>query len=67
MTATSNIAAKADSPCYAYTAYGLRIQSPFVLPFQRLDTFGDANADVRIRLGTVLGRYQADGSPAAAT
>ena len=56
MTATSNIASKVSAPCYAYTAYGLRIQSPFALPFQRLDTVDAANANVRIRLGTAPAR-----------
>ena len=58
MTATSNIASEANSPRYAYTAYGLRIQSPFALPFPRLDTFDDADADVRIRLGAVPARLR---------
>ena len=58
MTATSNIASKVSAPCYAYTAYGLRIQSPFALPFQRLDTVDAANADVRIRLGTAPARLR---------
>ena len=49
----SKIAAKVGTPCYAYTAYGLRMQSSFALPFQRLDTFDAAGADVRIRLGPV--------------
>ena len=58
VTATSNIVAKVGAPCYAHTAYGLRIQSPFALPFQRLDAVDAANADVRIRLGPVPARLR---------
>ena len=51
VNATTNIASEADSPCFAYSAYGLRVQSLFALPFRPLDALATDDVDVRIRLG----------------